>query len=44
MEGSHSTATFSSVNQGLDGIPDYDDFEFSPSIGEPKDPAPETGQ
>ncbi|KAL6084429.1 hypothetical protein STEG23_018029 [Scotinomys teguina] len=28
--------------QGLDGIPDYDDFEFSPSIVEPKDPAPET--
>ncbi|XP_005063560.1 LOW QUALITY PROTEIN: nuclear factor NF-kappa-B p100 subunit [Mesocricetus auratus] len=27
---------------GLDGIPDYDDFEFSPSIVEPKVPAPET--
>ncbi|KAM7330296.1 nuclear factor NF-kappa-B p100 subunit isoform X1 [Alexandromys fortis] len=27
---------------GVDGIPDYDDFEFSPSIVEPKDPAPET--
>lgn len=24
---------------GLDGIPEYDDFEFSPSIVEPKDPA-----
>lgn len=33
-----------SINQGLDGIPEYDDFEFSPSIVEPKDPAPETGQ
>lgn len=27
---------------GLDGISEYDDFEFSPSIVEPKDPAPET--
>lgn len=33
-----------SINQGLDGITEYDDFEFSPSIVEPKDPAPETGQ
>ncbi|KAM5272243.1 nuclear factor NF-kappa-B p100 subunit isoform 2-T2 [Ctenodactylus gundi] len=31
----------SCYDPGLDGIPEYD-FEFSPSIGEPKEPAPET--
>lgn len=32
-----------SPNQGLDGIIEYDDFKFNPSIVEPKEPAPETG-
>ncbi|XP_021505898.1 nuclear factor NF-kappa-B p100 subunit isoform X1 [Meriones unguiculatus] len=32
----------SCYDPGLDGIPEYDDFAFSPSIVEPKDPAPET--
>lgn len=30
--------------QGLDGIIEYEGFKFDPSIGEPKEPAPETGQ
>ncbi|XP_012625270.1 nuclear factor NF-kappa-B p100 subunit isoform X3 [Microcebus murinus] len=29
-------------NPGLDGIIEYDDFKFNPSIVEPKEPAPET--
>lgn len=33
----------SSPYQGLDGIIEYDDFKFNPSIVEPKEPAPETG-
>lgn len=32
-----------SPNQGLDGMIEYDDFKFDPSIVEPKEPAPETG-
>ncbi|XP_033617140.1 nuclear factor NF-kappa-B p100 subunit [Fukomys damarensis] len=27
---------------GLDGLDEYDDFKFSPSMAEPKEPAPET--
>ncbi|XP_057593138.1 nuclear factor NF-kappa-B p100 subunit isoform X3 [Hippopotamus amphibius kiboko] len=33
--------THLSPNQGLDGIVEYDDFRFNPSIVEPKEPAPE---
>uniref|UniRef100_A0A3Q2ICF9 Nuclear factor NF-kappa-B p100 subunit n=1 Tax=Equus caballus TaxID=9796 RepID=A0A3Q2ICF9_HORSE len=32
----------SCYDPGLDGIIDYDDFKFNPSIVEPKEPAPET--
>ncbi|XP_045424469.1 nuclear factor NF-kappa-B p100 subunit isoform X2 [Lemur catta] len=32
----------SCYNPGLDGIIEYDDFKFNPSIVEPKEPAPET--
>lgn len=32
-----------SPNQGLDGIIEYDDFKFNPSMVGPKEPAPETG-
>ncbi|KAB1271139.1 Nuclear factor NF-kappa-B p100 subunit [Camelus dromedarius] len=32
----------SCYNPGLDGIIEYDDFKFNPSIVEPKEPTPET--